>query len=93
MLLFPRIAVPPPSAANVHDAIENRLAVAVGLRYADLFGPVLDTRDLLTIDLRGTGRWAAIDCSQAAGLSAKRPSRVVERMMPIFGVCMPALAG
>jgi pimeloyl-ACP methyl ester carboxylesterase len=30
--------------------------------YADLFGPLLDRRDLLTIDLRGTGRSAAIDC-------------------------------
>ena len=30
--------------------------------YADLFAPLLDRRDLLTIDLRGTGRSGAIDC-------------------------------
>jgi pimeloyl-ACP methyl ester carboxylesterase len=30
--------------------------------FADLFAPLLDRRDLLTIDLRGTGRSAAIDC-------------------------------
>ena len=30
--------------------------------FADLFAPLLDRRDLLTIDLRGTGRSGAIDC-------------------------------
>jgi pimeloyl-ACP methyl ester carboxylesterase len=32
--------------------------------YADLFGPLLDRRDLLLIDLRGTGRSGVIDCPE-----------------------------
>jgi pimeloyl-ACP methyl ester carboxylesterase len=36
----------------------------VGL-HAFIFGPLLDKRDLLMIDLRGTGRSGAIDCEDA----------------------------
>ena len=37
-------------------------AAAAG--YADLFEPLLDRRDVLLIDLRGTGRSGAIDCPE-----------------------------
>ena len=47
--------------------------------YADLFAPLLDRRDLLTIDLRGTGRSGAIDCpdlQHGVGDQVDRAARV-----------------
>ena len=47
--------------------------------YAWLFDPLLDTRDLLLIDLRGTGRSAAIDCpdlQHGVGDAGRRDARL-----------------